>query len=672
MTNPLLDTSSLPRFGDIAPKHVIPALTQLIADHRQRLDELLSNTPDPDFDTLVAPLEDMEHELSRVWSPVSHLQGVLDSREWRDAYNEALPLLTEYGTELSQNARLQRAYARVDDGLPADAGMEQRSTVEHALREFRLAGVDLDKSDKERFRTIMRELAATQATFEHNIQDAADAWLLHIDYESDLEGLPRRTMSRAASDAEKRGRDGWLLTLDHPTYDAVMTHAENRSLRENFYHAWSTRASDEGADPRWDNTDNLHHILALRHEAALLVGFSNYAEYSLATKMASTPDEVIGFIRELANRSQVVAERELVEIREFAGMAVEPWDLRFWLEKLKQDKYSISNETLRQYFPANKVIDGLFDLAGKLYGVSLEINEDVVTWHDDARYFDIRDPDGHCIGGFYADMFARGGKRNGAWIDDCINRKNLSGKATLPVGYLVCNFSPPDGETDSLLTHDDVVTLFHEFGHMLHHLLTRVDYPSIAGINGVPWDAVELPSQFMENFAWSFEVLQRCSSHAETGKPLPKTLFKRLDDSRHTGAAIAMMRQLEFGLFDFRLHTEYESDAGIDVLGTLKEVREEMSLIEHPHYNRVPHSFGHVFAGGYAAGYYSYKWAEVLAADAFSAFEENGIFDRETAERFRSEILEVGGSRDFMSAYVAFRGRKPKIDALLRHHGITD
>jgi oligopeptidase A len=671
MTNPLLDISSLPRFGDIAPEHVIPALTQLIADHRRRLDELLSNTPDPDFDTLVAPLEDMEHELSRVWSPVSHLQGVLDSREWRDAYNEALPLMTEYGTELSQNARLQQAYARVDDLLPKNAGGAQRSTVEHALREFRLAGVDLEESDKERFRVIMRELAATQANFEHNIQDAADAWLLHIDHEIDLEGLPRRTLSRAASEAEKRGRDGWLLTLDYPTYDAVMTHAENRSLRENFYHAWATRASDQGADEQWDNTNNVRKILALRHEAALLVGFGNYAEYSLATKMARSTDEVIGFVRQLAERSRSAAEREIAEVREFAGMAVEPWDLTFWLEKLKQEKHSISNEDLRQYFPVNKVVDGLFDLAGKLYGVSLQRNEEVATWHEDARYFDIRDPDGQRIGGFYADMFARGGKRNGAWIDDCINRKNLRGEATLPVGYLVCNFSPPDADSESLLTHDDVVTLFHEFGHMLHHLLTRVDYPSIAGINGVPWDAVELPSQFMENFAWNFEVLQRCSAHAESGESLPKELFERLDDSRHMGAAIAMMRQLEFGLFDFRLHTEYNSEEGIDVLGMLAEVRAEIALIEHPIYNRSPHSFGHIFAGGYAAGYYSYKWAEVLAADAFSAFEENGIFDRDTAQRFRSKILEVGGSRDFMEAYVAFRGRKPKIDALLRHNGIT-
>jgi oligopeptidase A len=671
MSNPLLDTSSLPRFGDIAPEHVIPALTQLIADHRQRLDELLSTTPDPDFDTLVAPLEDMEHELSRVWSPVSHLQGVLESREWRDAYNEALPLLTEYGTELSQNARLQQAYARVDERLPANAGPAQRSAVEHALREFRLAGVDLQESEKERFRDIMRELAAAQANFEHNVQDAADAWLLHVDHDIDLEGLPHRTKMRAASEAEKRGRDGWVLTLDYPTYDAVMTHAENRSLRENFYHAWATRASDQGADLSFDNSDNLRKILALRHEAALLIGFGNYGEYSLATKMAGSTDEVIGFVRQLAERSRPGAERELAEIREFAGMAVEPWDLGFWLEKLKQAKFSISNEELRQFFPVTKVVDGLFNLAGKLYGVSLERNPDVATWHEDALYFDIRNADGERIGGFYADMFARGGKRNGAWIDDCINRKNLNGQATLPVGYLVCNFSPPDSDNDSMLTHDDVVTLFHEFGHMLHHLLTRVDYPSIAGINGVPWDAVELPSQFMENFAWNFEVLQRCSEHAESGKPLPKELFDRLNDSRHTGAAIAMMRQLEFGLFDFRLHTEYDSDEGTEVLKLLDEVRAEVALIEHPAYNRSPHSFGHVFAGGYAAGYYSYKWAEVLAADAFSAFEENGILDRKTAEKFRSEILEVGGSRDFMEAYVAFRGRKPRIDALLRHNGIS-
>ncbi|MFQ5610471.1 MAG: M3 family metallopeptidase, partial [Woeseiaceae bacterium] len=484
------------------------------------------------------------------------------------------------------------------------------------------------------------------------------------------EGGRGRAARRPAAEATRRDRKGWLLTLDYPTYDAVMTHAENRGLRETFYHAWVTRASDEGADPQWDNTANIRKILALRYEAAQLVGFDNYADYSLATKMAATTDEVVGFLRELASRTHAAAERELRELREFAGMAIEPWDLTFWLEKYKQAEHSISNEVLRQYFPASKVIDGVFALASKLYNVLLTTDENVATWHEDARYYRVSNPDGHQIGGFYADMYARGGKRTGAWIDDCINRKNLNGQAALPVGYLVCNFAPPDDGSDSLLTHDEVVTLFHEFGHMLHHLLTRVDYPSIAGINGVPWDAVELPSQFMENFAWNHEVLARCSAHVDTGEPLPKELFDRLDDSRHVGAALAMMRQLEFGLFDFRLHAEYDGER--DALALLEEVREEVALIEHPVYNRMPHGFSHVFAGGYAAGYYSYKWAEVLAADAFGAFEENGIFDRDTAARFRREILEIGGSGDFMDAYVAFRGRRPTFDALLRLNGITD
>ena len=672
MSNPLLDTSSLPRFDDIAPEHVVPALTQLIADHRQRLDALLSSDAEHDFDSIVAPLEDMEHELSRVWSPVSHLQGVLGSREWREAYNEALPLLTEYGTELSQNAALQQAYARVDKHLPGDTSIARRSAVEHALREFRLAGVDLPEADKSRFRDMMRELAATQANFEHNIQDASDAWLLHFDTDSELAGLPAHALARAAAQAEERGRDGYVLTLDYPTFDAVMTHAENRGLRETFYHAWSTRASDEGANPEWDNSDNIQKILALRYEASRLVGFDNYAEYSLATKMADSTDEVIEFLMTLAGRTRAAAARELRQIREFAGMAVEPWDLTYWLEKLKQDKYSISNEELRQYFPASKVIDGVFDLASRLYNVQLTMRDDVQLWHDAVHYFDVADDNGELIGGFYADMFARSGKRTGAWIDDCINRKNLNGRATLPVGYLVCNFAPPHDGEESLLTHIEIVTLFHEFGHMLHHLLTRVDYPSIAGINGVPWDAVELPSQFMENFAWNYDVLSRCSAHVKTGEPLPRELFERLDDSRHLGAALAMLRQLEFGLFDFRLHAEYDPDKDNDPLALLADVRERIALVEHPDYNRMPHGFSHVFAGGYAAGYYSYKWAEVLAADAFSAFEENGIFDRETADRFRHEILEIGGSGDFMDAYVRFRGRRPKLDALLRLHGISD
>jgi len=672
MANPLLDTSALPRFGDLAPDQVVPALSELIAAHRQKLEALLDAMPHPDFDSLVAPLEDMEHELSRVWSPVSHLQGVLGSREWREAYNAALPLLTEHGTELSQNVRLQQAYAAVGQRLPEDVSAAQKSVVEHALRDFRLAGVDLPAPQKARFKEIMQQLAATQAAFEHNIQDAQDAWSLHIDDEQELAGLPQQTLLRAAGEARRRDRQGWLLTLDYPTYDAVMRHAENRALRENFYRAWVTRASDQGENEAWDNSEHIHEILSLRHEAARLIGFDNFAEYSLATKMAQSTDEVLEFLHELASRSRDAADKELAELSELAGIAIAPWDAPFWLEKLKQKKHSISNEELRQYFPVQAAIGGLFELAERLFDVKLERREDVATWHEDVRYYSVRNEDGALIGGFYTDLFARSGKRSGAWIDECVVRKKINGQTSLPVGYLVCNFPPPDDSSTrcSLLTHEDVVTMFHEFGHMLHHLLTRIDYPSIAGINGVPWDAVELPSQFMENFAWNYDVLQRCSSHIETGEALPRKLFDRLDDSRHAGAALAMMRQLEFAMFDFRLHTEFDPERGPAALETLRSVRDEVSLIPHPEYNRLPHSFSHIFAGGYAAGYYSYKWAEVLAADAFGAFEEAGVFDRDTAQRFRTEILEIGGSCDIMEAYVRFRGRKPEMDALLRQSGI--
>ena len=648
----------------------MPGLRELIAEHRQKLDTLLDANPQPDFESLVPALEEMEHELARVWSPVSHLQGVLESREWREAYNAALPLLTEYGTELAQNVRLQRAYAAVRRQLPDAASPAQLGVVDHALRDFHLAGVDLPDDDKARFREVMQQLAATQAAFEHNVQDSQDAWSLSVGEKNEIAGLSAPIIARAAAQARKQDRQGWLLTLDYPTYDAVLRHADNRSLRESMYRAWVTRASDQAENAEWDNSENIETILALRSEAAQLVGFDNYAEYSLATKMAGSGDEVIGFLRELAAHSRNAAERELAELAEFAGFALEPWDAPYWLEKFKQKKHSVSNEELRRYFPVSTVIGGLFDLAERLYGIRLQEQEGISRWHEDVRYFTVQDAGGEQVGGFFVDLFARSGKRSGAWIDECIVRKNLGGRTSLPVGYLVCNFPPPDDRHASLLTHEDVVTLFHEFGHMLHHLLTRVDYPSIAGINGVPWDAVELPSQFMENFAWSYDVLQRCSAHEETGEPLPRDLFARLEDSRHTGAAMAMMRQLEFALFDFRLHAEYRPGERGFTARILEAVRDEVALLRAPAYNRFAHSFSHIFAGGYAAGYYSYKWAEVLAADAFGAFEESGIFDVETARRFRREILEVGGSRDIMEAYVAFRGRKPEIDALLRQTGI--
>jgi oligopeptidase A len=672
MPNPLLDTSSLPRFSELLPEHVVPAISELIAAHRNRLNELLDGHSAPSFDALVAPVEEMEHELSRVWSPVSHLQGVLGAREWRDAYNEALPLLTEHATELSQDPRLQKAYASVNDHLGPSATGAQRAVVAHALRDFHLSGVDLPDQEKTRFREIMQQLARTQATFEHNVQDAADAWSLPVEHERALAGLPKQVVDRAVREARRRDRQGWLLTLDYPTYDAVMRHADSRSLRESMYEAWVTRASDKGADPAWDNSSNIEEILSLRHEAAQLVGFENYAAYSLATKMAETPEQVVDFLRDLGARSRDAAAKELAELAEFSGSTLAPWDTAYWLEKLKQKKFSISNEALRQYFPVDSVLGGLFELAETLYGIRLERRDVGKTWHEDVQYFSVYDDADGELGGFYTDLFARSGKRSGAWIDECIVRKNLNGRPVLPVGYLVCNFPPRDEQQQSLLAHDDVVTLFHEFGHMLHHLLTRIDYPSIAGINGVPWDAVELPSQFMENFAWHYDVLRRCSAHIDDGEPLPDVLFQRLQASRHAGAALAMLRQIEFALFDLRLHAEYSPDGGRPVLETLDVVRGEVALIKAPDYNRLPHSFSHIFAGGYAAGYYSYKWAEVLAADAFGAFEERGVLNPGLAQRFRAEILEVGGSCDIMQAYVTFRGRKPTIDALLRQCGIID
>ncbi|MDJ0747998.1 MAG: M3 family metallopeptidase [Woeseiaceae bacterium] len=669
MSNPLLDTSSLPRFDEIRPDHVLPAIRKVIADNRARLDDLLSTSDSPDFDDIVVPVELMDHELGRIWSPVNHLQSVLGSADWREAFKEALPLLTEYGTELSHNTALQRAYARVRNDLSPDASEAARRAVDHALRDFHLAGVDLEDDAKARFKTIMQGLAAAQAEFEHNVVDSSDAWSLHITDSDNLRGLPAPLLARAADDAERGGKDGWLLSLDYPTYDAVLKHADSRDLREALYRGWSTRGSELCVDPKWDNSKLIEKTLALRHEAANLVGFDNFAEYSLATKMAESPEQVIAFLRELSAHSRKAAERELAELTEFAGSHIEPWDVAYWLEKFKQDRYAVSNEELRAYFPAMTVKDGLFDLASRLYGVELEPDDSVVTWHDDVRFYNVSQ-DGEVLGGFYTDLFARNGKRTGAWIDECVIRSHLNGHKALPVGYLVCNFQPPDDKGLSLLTHDEVVTLFHEFGHMMHHLLTRIDLPSVAGINGVPWDAVELPSQFMENFAWSFEVLTRCSSHHEYKQPLPRDLFDKLDNSRHAGAALAMLRQIELGLFDFLVHTEYDAAAPEPVLETLARVRDEVALIRHPDTNRLPHAFTHIFAGGYAAGYYSYKWAEVLAADAFGAFEEAGIFDEATASRFRREILEVGGSRDIMQAYIAFRGREPTIDALLRQAGI--
>jgi len=581
-------------------------------------------------------------------------------------------LLTAYHTELGQNAELCAAYQGVADRESAALAPEQRKVVENALRDFRLAGVSLPDDRKQRFGAVMERLASAQAKFDENVLDATNAWSRRVTEERELEGLPANTVRRAREAAAAAGHDGWLLTLDAPTYQAVMTHSAIEALRRDFYEAWVTRASDRGPHAgQWDNGPLMAEILALRHEAATLVGFENFAEYSLATKMARDPVEVIEFLQRLARVSRPAAEREFADLEHFAGRVLSAWDVAYYSERLKNERLNVSEEALRPYFPLPRVLAGLFTVLSRLYGVRIVASAGVEVYHPDVRYFDVLDRDGTPRGGFFLDLYARPKKRGGAWMDECVGRIQLAGASALPIAYLVCNFTPPVGEQPSLLTHHDVLTLFHEFGHGFHHLLTRVSVPSVAGINGVPWDAVELPSQFMENFAWRDEVLPLISSHVETGEPLPHEMLARLQASRTFQAGMQTVRQLEFALFDFRLHAEHVAGRPPRIAETLAEVRDTVAVVRPPEFNRFPHSFQHVFSGGYAAGYYSYKWAEVLSADAFGAFEERGVFDVATSRRFLHAILERGGSRDAMEAFVEFRGRKPEIEPLLRQMGLA-
>ena len=669
--NPLLTDSPLPRFSAVDPAHVEPAIRQLLDENRRTLAALLAAGAEG-WEGLVAPIERMHHRLARAWSPVGHLNGVMNGDELRAAYNACLPLLTAYHTELAQNEQLCAAYQRVMDQEGARLEPAQRKLLDNALRDFRLAGVSLPADHKQRFGEVMERLATAQAKFDENVLDATNAWSRLTADEAELAGLPGTTVQRARQAAEAAGQAGWLLSLDAPNYQAVMTHAETESLRREFYEAWVTRASDRGPHAgRWDNTPLMAEILALRHEAAGLVGFANFAEYSLATKMAHEPAEVLGFLRELARVSRPPAAREFAELEAFAGRSLQAWDVAFFSERMKRERLQVSEEALRPYFPLPRVLAGLFAVVTRLYGVRIVTRAGVEVYHPDVRYFDILDRDGTPRGGFFLDLYARPRKRGGAWMDECVGRIRMAEANALPVAYLVCNFTPPVGERPSLLTHHDVLTLFHEFGHGLHHMLTRVDYPSVAGINGVPWDAVELPSQFMENFAWRDEVLPLISAHVDSGEPLLVEMLKKLQASQTFQAGMQTVRQLEFALFDFRLHAEYDPASPPRIAETLAEVRSEVAVVRPPEFNRFPHSFQHIFSGGYAAGYYSYKWAEVLSADAFGAFEEHGVFDHATAHRFLQSILERGGGRDAMEAFVEFRGRRPEIEPLLRQMGLA-
>jgi oligopeptidase A len=671
VNNPLLDIDSLPAFDRITAADARPALEKVLAENRARIAQLTSQ-PAPTFASLVIPVEELSYRLSRVWSPIGHLNAVANSAEMREAYNQCVPLLTEYSSELGQNAALQAAYASVLklEGDVLDA--QQRKVVENALRDFRLAGVDLPPDEQTRYREVVQRLAQLGTKFAENVLDAGRAYTRHVTNGAVLAGLPPNTIDRAAADAREANQPGWLFKLDQPTYVTIMASAENEQLRRDIYEAWVTRASDLGPSAqRFDNQPIIGQIMPLRHELSRLLGFNNYADFALVTRMAKSSKQVLGFLDDLARRCLPAARQEFSDLEEFAGRKLNAWDMAYYGERLQESRFKVSQEALRPYFPLPKVLQGLFALVQRLYGIGARENPAVKVWHASVRFYDLLDADGHVVAGFFLDPYSRGEKRSGAWMDECVIAKSLPSGTSIPVAQLVCNFTAPVGAAPSLLTHDEVTTLFHEFGHGLHHMLTRVAYPSIAGINGVAWDAVELPSQFMENFVWRAEVLPLISAHVDTGEPLPLDMLQRLLGTRTFNAALDTLRQIELASFDFELHANFDPAVGARVAETLASVRKRVAVVPAAPFNRMASSFAHIFAGGYAAGYYSYKWAEVLAADAFEAFEEAGVFDAPTAARFRESILARGGSIDAMDAFVRFRGRQPDVRPLLKQTGIA-
>ena len=675
--NPLLADRELPLFPAIEPAHVLPAIEAVLAAYQARVDALVADAAARDFDTLIAPLEAMEEWLARTWAPVSHLHGVADSPELREAYGAALEKITAFGTELGQNRALYEAVRAVREG-PGFATLDRarQTLVEDSLRDFRLSGVALEEPARTRFRDIQNEMSKVETEFEEAVLDATDAWTRPLS-EAELAGLPDTARGMLAQAASSRGQAGWVATLKGPVVQAILTHADDRTLRAEIYQAYNTRASDQGPNAgKHDNSARIDRILALRHEAAALLGFASSAELSLQDKMAGSPERVLAFLRELADKARPVAQAELQSLREFAatelGLAeLQPWDIGYASEKLREARYAFSEEDIKPYFPLPKVMAGLFDLAERVLGARLVERHDVPTWHPDVQFFDVLDADGSLRAGVYLDHFARVGKRGGAWMDVCRAPLLEAAGRRRPIAFLTCNFSPAVDGKPPLLTHDEVLTLFHEFGHGLHHLLTEVHWPSVGGINGVEWDAVELPSQFMENFGWQRQALDGFARHWQTDEPLPQVLFEKMQAARHFHAGLFLMRQLEFALFDFRLHHEFDPAHGGRTMELLEEVRREVAVVFPPEWHRFPHAFTHIFSGGYSAGYYSYLWAEVLSADAFSAFEEAGVFDPETGARYRREILAVGGSRPALESFIAFRGREPQPEALLRSHGLA-
>ncbi len=674
MTNPLLSNSPLPRFSQIKSEHVLPAIKETLNNCRKTIETVLEQHSEFTWDNLIQPIDEMDEKFSRAWSPVSHLNSVKNSPELREAYEACLPLLSEYSTWVGQHKPLYQAYKQLKDSKHYEnLTKAQKKVIDNALRDFELSGIGLSEEKQKRYGEIVAKLSELSSQYSNNVLDATMGWSKLITNVEDLPGMPESALAAAKEQAKAKDQEGWLLTLDIPSYLPIMTYCDNRDLRFELYQAYNTRASDQGPNAgKWDNTEIIKQILSLRAELAQLLGFTTYADKSLATKMAETTTQVTEFLTDLASKAKPQGEKELADLKRYAyeyfgASDIKPWDIAYYSEKQKQHLYTINDEELRPYFPEQRVVKGLFAVVQRIFGITAKQRHDVEVWAPEVKFYDLYDATGELKGSFYLDLYAREHKRGGAWMDDCIGRMRFAdGHIQKPVAYLTCNFNRPIGDKPALFTHNEVTTLFHEFGHGLHHMLTEIDVSSVAGINGVPWDAVELPSQFLENWCWQPEALEFISGHYQTGEPLPQQMLEKMLDAKNFQAALFILRQLEFGLFDFKLH----SDKTPDILETLKQVRQQVAVVPTVDWGRFPHAFSHIFAGGYAAGYYSYLWAEVLSADAFSRFEEEGIFNENTGNAFLDNILSQGGSDEPMTLFKNFRGREPQLEALLRHYGI--
>lgn len=672
--NPLLDCKPYPRFDQIKPEHILPALKDVLAQSRAVIEQLADAPQPPTWENFVEPLEAIDDQLEQLWSPVSHLNSIQDTEALRDAVEAALPILSDYSAEVGQNQGLYTKFeALANSEQFSQLNVAQKAVIEHQLRDFKLSGIALSEQDQTKYKKLSSALSKLCNEYSQNILDATQAWSMNVTKQGDLSGLPDSVISAAKTLAKKSKLEGWAFNLQAPSFIPFMTYADNTELRKQMYTAYVTRASDQGPNAgEWDNSELMQNIVRKRQKLAKLLGFKHYSQYSLETKMAKDVQEVETFLLDLAKRSKPAALNEDAQLKAFAltldgADDLQAWDRSYYAEKQKLAVYDFSEEELRAYFPLPRVLSGLFKTVEKLFSIQVRTADKPPVWHNDVQFFEIYDEHNELRGAFYLDLYARDNKRGGAWMADCTNRRVTDSLNQKPVAFLNCNFSAPEGDQPSLLRHDDVITLFHEFGHGLQHMLTKVDVASVAGISGVPWDAVELPSQFLENWCWQREALDFISGHVETGEPLPDALLNKMLAAKNYHAALQMLRQIEFSLFDIRLHA---AKGKFDIGQTLDDVRTEISVTETPSFNRFAHGFSHVFAGGYAAGYYSYKWAEVLSSDAFSRFEEEGLFNPQTGKDFLQNILEKGGSEPPAKLFAQFRGREPSIEPLLKHCGL--